>query len=62
MSSGNRLDIVLGVPVRVENNDDLRGSEVDAHPASLRAQEEHSEPASRGVEVVYRLLSVLGLG
>ncbi len=55
------LEIVLRVPVRVENDDRVGGGQVDAEAAGSRRQEEAKVLRSFGVEVFQRLASKLAL-
>ncbi len=61
MSPGNGLDIILGIPIRVENDHHLSSSQIDPDSTRLGAQQKHSESSGRIIEVVDRLLSVFSL-
>ena len=50
--SKSYLQVVLGVPVRVEDDAGVGGREVDAQPARPRAQQEHEAVRVRLAEAV----------
>lgn len=53
---GPYLKVVLWIPVGVEDDDSIRGSEVDPHPAGLGADEEREAVVSGLAESIDRAL------
>ncbi|RUP48980.1 hypothetical protein BC936DRAFT_143532 [Jimgerdemannia flammicorona] len=61
MRARHGLQVVLRVPVRIEDDDRVGRNKVDAHPAGARREQEHEVGASGGVEVLDGLVALLGL-
>ena len=57
--AGHRLEVVLRVPVRVEDDDGVGRREVDAEAAGAGGEQEDEVARIRGVEVVHRLFLVI---
>ena len=55
----HRLEVVLRVPVRVEDDDGVGRREVDAEAAGAGGEQEDEVARIRGVEVVHRLFLVI---
>ena len=62
VSSAHRLQVVLGVPIGVKDDDGVCGCEIDTQASSTRGQEEREIGGVVGVEVFHRLVSRYGGG
>lgn len=60
--SVHRLQVCLGVPVGIEQDDDVGGNEVDAETTSTRGKQEDELFATRGVVLVNRCDTILVCG
>ena len=59
--ASHRLQVVLGVPIGVEEHARVGGGEVDAHPARTRREEECEDVGARfAVAIDGRLASIAG--
>ena len=59
MTAGLGLDVILGVPIRVKDDDSVGRGKVDAHPARARG-EEHDEERGVGFLVLVDFLEEQG--